>query len=96
MFALLFLAALISGLTYLATFKLQRRRRVAIAASIFTLLGVLPIAFALFNPDLAACWAYYDQCTAKRISGLSEQECLTRSDVVAYLHEGGVCLVTPD
>ena len=39
------------------------------------------------------CWAYYDQCTAKRISGLSSATCLGRPDAVAYLPSEGVCLV---
>jgi hypothetical protein len=96
MFVVLFLAVLITGLVYLATLKLRRRRRIAIAATTFALLGVLPIAFVFFNQDLVSCWAYYDQCTAKRVSGLSGPDCLKREDTVAYLSEGGVCLVNPD
>jgi hypothetical protein len=42
------------------------------------------------------CWAYYDQCTAKRISGLSSKACLARPDAVAYLTTEGVCLVLPE
>ena len=42
------------------------------------------------------CWAYYDQCTAKRISGLSITECFSRNDDVAYLTTEGVCLVRDD
>ena len=96
MFAVLFLAVLITGLIYLVTFKLRRRRRIAIAAITFALLGVCPIAFVLFNQDLVSCWAYYDQCRAKRVSGLSAPDCLKRDDAVAYLSEGGICLVNPD
>jgi hypothetical protein len=96
MFAVLFLAVLITGLVYLATFKLRRLRRIAIAAITFALLGVFPIAFVLFNQGLVSCWAYYDQCTAKRVSGLSAPDCLKRDDAVAYLSEGGICLVNPD
>jgi hypothetical protein len=96
MFAVLFLAVLITGLIYLVTFKLRRRRRIAIAAITFALLGVCPIAFVLFNQDLVSCWAYYDQCRAKRVSGLSAPDCLKREDAVAYLPDGGICLVNPD
>ena len=39
------------------------------------------------------CWAYYDQCTAKRIIGLSSTTCLARPDAIAYLTTEGVCLV---
>jgi hypothetical protein len=46
--------------------------------------------------DLLGCWAYYDQCTATRINGLSSAACLARSDSVAYLTTEGVCLVRPD
>jgi hypothetical protein len=46
--------------------------------------------------DQLGCWAYYDQCTAKRVSGLSSTACLTRPDAVAYLTTEGVCLVRPD
>lgn len=93
MFGFLLLAAVLSGLAYLAAYKLRRTRRVLIAAGTFALLGILPIAFVILNDDLLACWAYYDQCAAQRISGLSEQDCLKRDDAVAFLHEGGVCLV---
>jgi hypothetical protein len=96
MFNILFFAALITGVVCLATFKLQRRRRIALVATTFVLLGVLPIAFVLLNQDLLSCWAYSDQCTAKRVPGLSAPDCLKREDVVAYLQEGGVCLVNPD
>ena len=41
------------------------------------------------------CWAYYDQCTATRISGLSSATCLARPDAVAYLTTEGMCLVRP-
>jgi hypothetical protein len=96
MFALLLLAGVLSAVAYLATFKLQHKRRLAVAAFTFTLLGVLPVGFALLFDDLVSCWLYYDQCTAKRIPGLSERDCLKREDAVAYLHKGGICLVKDD
>ncbi len=41
------------------------------------------------------CWAYYEQCTADRISGITEKECQERGDMVAYLLETNICLVKP-
>lgn len=41
------------------------------------------------------CWAYYDQCMADKIPGLTEKECLQRGDAVAYLLEQKICLVKP-
>ncbi len=41
------------------------------------------------------CLAYYEQCTADRISGLTEQECHQRGDSVAYLLQTNICLVKP-
>ena len=42
------------------------------------------------------CWAYHDQCTAKRVSGLSAADCSARADSIAYLAEGRICLVRID
>ena len=96
MFALLVLAGAFSGAAYLATFKLQQKRRLTVAALTFVLLGLLPVGFAFLFDDLVSCWLYYDQCKAERISGLSESDCLKRKDAVAYLLEGGICLIRYD
>ena len=73
-----------------------RERRLAVAALTFALLGVLPVGLAVLFDDRVSCWLYYDQCTAKHISGLSEHDCLKREDAVTYLHEDGICLVKRD
>jgi hypothetical protein len=89
----LILGAVLGGAAYLATYKLPHKRRLVVTGLTFALIGVLPVGFALLFDDLVSCWLYYDQCTAKRITGLSEQDCLKREDVVAYLLKDGICLV---
>jgi hypothetical protein len=93
MFSLLIFAILLSLVIYVAGFKLHKRKRILITGITFSIFGILPVAFMLFGNDLISCWAYYDQCTAKRITGLSIEECEKRKDNIAYLYEGGVCLV---
>lgn len=95
MFNILLFVVLISVIAYFAAYKLNRRLRLAIALGTFTLLGVLPVVLVLLNQGRVACWAYADQCTADRVLGLSSTDCLARDDAVAYLQEGGVCLVRP-
>jgi hypothetical protein len=90
---LLILGFVLGGVAYLATYKLPHKRRLVVAGLAVALLGVLVAGFALFFDDVIDCWLYYDQCTAKRISGLSEHDCLKRADVVAYLLTDGICLV---
>src|SRR3546814_7159212 len=74
MFSTLLFVALVSVIAYFATYKLNRRLRVAIALGTFTLLGALPIVFVLLNQDRVACWAYSDQCAADRVLGLSSAD----------------------
>ena len=93
MIALLLLVCVVSALVYLATFKLARKHRLAVTAFTFALLGVLPLGFSVLFDDLVNCWLYSEQCNAKRISGLSDNDCLKREDAVAYLIESGICLV---
>ncbi|MGH1402692.1 MAG: hypothetical protein ACRBDL_00460 [Alphaproteobacteria bacterium] len=45
--------------------------------------------------DVLACWAYYDQCTAERVEGITSEECFSRDDSVSYLVNEKVCLVRP-
>jgi hypothetical protein len=73
--------------------KIQKRHLVLALVAIG-----LVAAFAHRNEinEQLGCWAYYDQCTAKRISGLSSTACLARPDAVAYLTTEDVCLVRPD
>ena len=96
MFSILLFVVLVSVIAYFTAYKLNRRLRLAIALVTFTLLGVLPVVFVLLNQDRVACWAYAEQCTADRVLGLSSADCLARDDAVAYLQEGGVCLVRPE
>jgi hypothetical protein len=67
------------------------KRNVVIALS--AIVVITAFVFRRELNDTLSCWAYHDQCTAKRISGLSSDDCLKRADAVAYLQEGGVCLV---
>ena len=39
------------------------------------------------------CLAYYDQCTAERLHGLTDQECFKKDDPIAYLIDQNICLV---
>jgi len=71
------------------------RKRAVVIVSLVAV-AVLAYAFRKELNDMAGCIAYYGQCTAKRVSGLSSEECLKRPDAVAYLQEGGVCLVKQD
>ena len=96
MILLLLAAGMVSGLVYAAGFKLARTWRIVAALTCFAVLGVLPFALAWLNPALVGCWAYREQCAAKRISGLSAEQCRAREDAIAYLWEGGICLVSPN
>ena len=70
MFALLLiLGTVFGGAAYLATYKLSYKRRLVVTGVTFALTVVFPVGFALLFDDLVSCWLYYDQCTAKRISG---------------------------
>ncbi len=73
-------------------YKLQKRNLLPLIA-----IAVLAVAYAYsdrINNQLS-CWMYYDQCTAKRIGGLSMSECFARPDTVAYLTIENSCLVRP-
>ena len=70
--------------------KLQKRHFVLVIVAVG-----LVVAYAYrdrINKQIG-CWAYSDQCMAKRIDGLSSTACLARSDAVVYLTTEGVCLV---
>ena len=64
-----------------------------ITFSLVILIIILGYFFRLDIEDGLECLAYYDQCTAIRIEGLTEQACHSRKDSVAYLLESGICLV---
>ncbi|ORU94150.1 MAG: hypothetical protein A6F70_07690 [Cycloclasticus sp. symbiont of Bathymodiolus heckerae] len=65
---------------------------------IFGALGAILLIIILFGgkvEDGLGCLAYYEQCTAKRVGGLTKKQCFNRDDVVAFLYEGNICLVKP-
>ncbi len=65
---------------------------------IWGILGALLLLIIVFGNEIEdglTCLAYYDQCTAERVEGLSMERCLNRDDVVAFLYTGNVCLVKP-
>jgi hypothetical protein len=73
--------------------KIQKRHIALLLAAVGL---VAAYAYRQRINEQLGCWAYYDQCTAKRISGLSSTDCLARADAVAYLTTDGVCLVPAD
>jgi hypothetical protein len=63
---------------------------------IWGVLGVILIIIILFKEKIKnglACLAYYEQCTAERVEGLTKEQCFNRDNVVAFLYEGNICLV---
>lgn len=63
---------------------------------IWCIAGLILLLIVVFGDkieDGLACLAYYDQCTADRIEGLTKEQCLKRDDVVAFLYTDNVCLV---
>jgi len=68
-----------------------RKRHIALLVCLAGL--VLAYVFRDSVNDLFGCWAYYDQCTADRVPGLTAEECLRRPDRVVYLPTESVCLV---
>ncbi len=56
---------------------------------------ILVYVFRMEIEDWVECQAYYDQCTADRVDGLTREECFARDDNVAYLLDNGICLVRP-
>lgn len=66
--------------------------------------ALVSICMVLLSPlieDGISCLAYYDQCTADRVPGLTREECFAREDAVVFLFGAdvsnettlGVCLV---
>lgn len=53
----------------------------------------LVVLFAEKIDDALSCLAYYEQCTAIRVQGLSAEQCHARDDSVAYLLDDKICLV---
>lgn len=63
---------------------------------IWSVLGVVLFIIVLFGREIndgLGCLAYYEQCTANRVEGLTKEQCMSRDDVVGFLHEGDICLV---
>jgi hypothetical protein len=63
---------------------------------ILSIMGIILLLIILFGnkiEDGLACLAYYDQCTAERVEGLTREQCLKRDDVVAFLFTDNICLV---
>ncbi|WP_139117423.1 hypothetical protein [Endozoicomonas atrinae] len=62
------------------------------------LISLLFLALVLLFPFIEAglsCLAYYEQCTAVSLEGLTKEQCFKREDTVAFLFEGDICLVKP-
>ncbi len=74
----------------------EAKLKVKIGTIAITTIVILIMAFVFRNQinNGLSCLAYYEQCTAKRIDGLTNSECLKRGDAVAYLIEERVCLVS--
>ncbi len=72
--------------------QMKNKKKALILAVLLTAIFLLVV---LWNEvmDGLACLAYYDQCTAQRVEGLTKEECLERDDVVAFLYTGEICLV---
>ena len=63
---------------------------------IISLIGASLFLIFIFKDKVIAgigCLAYHEQCTAKKIMGLTKEKCLQRKDVVAFLIEDNICLV---
>lgn len=65
---------------------------------IWGVLGIILFLIIYFGKEIEdglACLAYYEQCSADRVEGLTKEQCMNRDDVVAFLYEGDICLVKP-
>ena len=71
----------------------MKRNSKKLLAFLSATLLILFLWFGFQNEWSASCWAYPEQCSADRISGLTQEECGQRSDMVAYLLEENICLV---
>lgn len=71
------------------------KKRNKIIWGIIGLFIILIIIFGNKIEDGLVCLAYYGQCTADRVDGLTKEQCLNRDDVIAFLYESNVCLVKP-
>jgi hypothetical protein len=73
-----------------ADIQMRKKNKIFLSIS-----GVILIVIIVFGSEIEeglACLAYYDQCTAKRIEGLTAEQCFKKDDDVAFLHSG-ICLV---
>ena len=66
------------------------------AKIIFSLIATSIFFAFIFKDKVIAglgCLAYYEQCTARSIIGLTKEQCLKRKGAVAFLITDSVCLV---
>ncbi|GAA0213672.1 hypothetical protein GCM10009123_21110 [Kangiella japonica] len=68
-------------------------RKIILLLMSLTFLSILMLW--VVNSGVLGCLAYYEQCSANRVEGLSQEECSKRDDSVAFLLEEQVCLVKP-
>lgn len=64
-----------------------------VLAGLIFVFGTIGYVFRVNINDALSCWAYAEQCHARRIEGLSEKECQARDDMVVYLIDEKICLV---
>ena len=74
----------------------QKRKKYSILLSIIFGMIALIFIFRQQISDGLACLAYYEQCTAEPIHGLTHEQCFARDDVVVYLIQKKICLVKPN
>jgi len=67
--------------------------RTKVTLGIVTLITALIFLFRYQIEGGLECLAYYDQCTATRIEGLTKEECFSRDDASSYLIDAEICLV---
>lgn len=70
----------------------MKNKRIVIVGPLI-LVSALIFVFRIEIEDWLQCHAYYDQCTAQRIEGLTREECFERDGNVAYLLDDGICLI---
>ena len=69
------------------------KRKAKVISFVVIVLLILSFLFRYQIEDGLACLAYYDQCTAERIEGLTNKECFEIDGAVAFLIHDKICLV---